>query len=289
MDDAGGRDDSDPLDQKKREFLDSFFRKGAAFTHDLLRENDRMRRRIVSLEQQIATTQSAPPSQQTLDELVEKIHALETERRTLHERFSEIDSLESRLGERYEEIERENNDLASLYVAKSQLHSSLDLAHVVQVIVEILLNFCGASRFALLLFDERGQLLPLASEGLSMADVPQCVPGAGRLGESIASRHPVVADCIEQPEQPEQPAGSVAGAHLVSIPLCCNDDVIGVIVVWAFLPQKRELWEVDRRIFRLLCESAGVAIEAARLSTAAQQAGEVFMKGRFEQYAALLH
>lgn len=280
MDDAGGRDDSDPLDQKKREFLDSFFRKGAAFTHELLKENDRMRRHIVSLEQQVSTSQQASPSQQTLDDLIEKIHMLENERRALRERFSEMDSLETRLDERYEEIESENNDLASLYVAKSQLHSSLDLAHVVQVTIEILLNFCGASRFAVVLFNEHGELKPLASEGLSMAAVPACDPTAGQLGRSMAARRPIIADSL-----------TVSADHepVVSIPLCCGRDIIGAVLVWEFLAQKQELWDVDRRIFGLLCESAGVALESARRSTDAQRAGDVFKKGRFEQYVALLH
>src|SRR5688572_21577460 len=112
-DDAG--DDRESLLTKKKEFFETFFRKGAEITRELLAENDRLRRRIVDLE---------------------------------------------------DELERENGDLASLYVAQTQLHASLDAAEVVRVIMEIALNFIGAQRFGIYLLDGGGTLKVLAAEGI---------------------------------------------------------------------------------------------------------------------------
>ena len=83
-----------------------------------------------------------------------------------------------------EDLLKENERLASLYVAASQLHSTLDPFELQQIIVEILLNFVGAKVFALLAPDDEGMLGPLITEGIAAAAVPRREAGSGRRGRA---------------------------------------------------------------------------------------------------------
>src|SRR6185503_3111118 len=86
------------------------------------------------------------------------------------------------------DIERENNNLANLYVASYQLHSTMDLRELTQIILEILLNFVGAKTFAVQLVGEDGERLrTLAAEGIDRARVPESGAKEGRVGEVVAS------------------------------------------------------------------------------------------------------
>lgn len=251
--------DSDDLVAKKKEFVEAFFRKGAEFTEELLRENEKLRFRVVQLEEQLASATRALPTPATLKELVEKIHALEKEREELLARFASVQAENREYEARYHEIERENNNLASLYVAASQLHSTLDLREVLQVIVEIVLNFVGAKTFAVYLLDEGARLLrAVAAENVAVKDVPPRPLGEGIVGR-IAQSGEAHFGGIPGGER------TAADEPVIAIPLRFGDRVVGAIAVWEFLSQKTELAEVDYEIFRLLGAHAASALEAARL------------------------
>ena len=92
--------------------------------------------------------------------------------------------------DRYHDIERENNNLANLYVASFQLHSTMELRELTQIILEILLNFVGAKTFAIqLVDDDHGKLRTLASEGIERGKVPEGAVDEGHVGEVIKSGH----------------------------------------------------------------------------------------------------
>src|SRR5690349_11116942 len=166
------------LQASKREFIETFFKRGAEFTEELMRENERLRFRVVQLEEErralLSRGDPTPGSaQSTLRELVARIESLEGERQALIDRYSGVERQNADFSSRYHDIERENNNLANLYVASYQLHSTLDLREVTQIILEILLNFVGAKTFAIqLVDDERRRLRTLASEGVERARVP---------------------------------------------------------------------------------------------------------------------
>lgn len=169
-----------------------------------------------------------------------------------------------------EDLLRENERLASLYVAASQLHSTLDPDEVEQIIVEILLNFVGAKVFALLAPDELGTLAPLVSEGIDAADVPRRAPGpsGGLIGDVFAGRPAHLASAPVPPRP-------IDAEPLVAIPLrvrvAGKPTIVGVIAVWEFLQQKDVISDVDMELFNLLSESAGVALEAALCAAAMGQ------------------
>jgi hypothetical protein len=268
--DQGG-DDPRGLLAQKEEFLESFFRRGAEFARELLEENDRLRRRVLELEERLSTT-GAGAGDGALEGLAERIARLEKERAALLERFSEI--------------EQENNDLASLLVAQSQLHASLDAREVLQVIVEVLLNFVGAQRFAVLLLDESETLRPLVTHGVEPAAIPARPRGEGVAGQVLASDEPYVAPLDGGAPDGRDPA---TAEPLVCFPLKQSGGTVGVVAIWSFLPQKHVLADIDTQIFTLIAGSGSRALEAARLASDA--AAGVITPPRhtpFEVYAAFV-
>lgn len=273
-------DDSTLVD-KRREFIDSFFRKGAELTRELLQEIDRLRRREVELEELLSRREQSPPSETTLRELADRISALEIERDQLLLRLRDIDTGDHRFNERYAEIERENNDLASLYVAQSQLHSTLVASEVITVITEILLNFVGASRFAITLLDAASTPQVLSAEAMDRAAASALLAGTGVVAGVLASGKTHIGTLPASRES--------AGEPIVCFPLRQGTRIVGAVPVWGFWAQKDELTELDARMFQLLATSGGHALEAARLAAlthatgAAQNGG-----GPFEVYSALM-
>ncbi len=231
-DDRPGDEDRDSLLSKKKEFFESFFRQGAEITRELLAENDRLRRRIVDLE---------------------------------------------------DALERENGDLASLYVAQTQLHASLDAGEVIRVILEIGLNFVGAQRFAIFLVDRSGRLRALAAEGIDVETLPVVDPdGSGAIGAAFAGA-PMVVD----PEAPACRREPGVADPSVCCPLRARGKVIGVLAIWCFLRQKQQLTDLDRRLLELVSDGGGHALEAARLARQGLQGGGQ-SPGVHEDYAAML-
>ncbi len=251
------------LAASKREFIETFFRRGAEFTEQLMRENERLRYRIVQLEEEQkgrADLDRPGSAQQSLRELVARIEALETERRTLLNRYAGVELESSDFATRYHDIERENNHLANLYVASFQLHSTLDLREVTQIILEILLNFIGAKIVAVqLVDDERGVLRTLAAEGIERAQVPEGAIGDGRVGQVITSGDPFFDEWRPRTKL-------VLAEPLIVVPLKIRDKVVGVIVVWEMLQQKTSLADVDYELFNLLCAHAASALQGAKLN-----------------------
>jgi hypothetical protein len=285
MSDGEDRNEDEELSllEKREEFFSSFFRKGAEFTRELLEDNDRLRRRVVQLESQLKHAREQEPSARTLQELVDKLHALEQERTELLARFADTETQESAFAERYAEIERENNNLASLYVAQTQLHSTLDVAEVVGVMVEIVLNFVGGRNFAIYLCDESGTLRPLEAHALNLADVPCFERGQGVIGAVAANGKTFTG------EGPV-PKGLRPGRDepFVCLPLRAGGSIVGAIAIWGFLIQKESLVDVDQQIFDLLASSGGHALEAALLASCARRDGVAPVTGTFEACAELL-
>jgi nitrate/nitrite-specific signal transduction histidine kinase len=254
----------DDLVAKQKEFLDAFFKKGAEFTEELLRENEKLRFRVVQLEEQIASSARAIPTPATLKELVEKIHSLEQEREQLMSRFSSVEAENQQYEARFHQIERENNNLASLYVAAYQIHSTFDLREVLQTVVEILLNFVGAKTFALLVLDDEPRVLrPVVTEGIERARVPDVPLGKGLIGKvaETGQSHLGAIRADSRSAPPDDP--------LICVPLRMKERVVGALSIWDFLMQKTELADVDYEIFNLLAAHAASALEAARLAAEA--------------------
>src|SRR5205814_8516566 len=83
------------LVESKREFIETFFKRGAEFTEELMRENEKLRYRVVQLEEErrlvAEGADRAHPNTGALRELVARIEALEHEREQILSRFAGVE------------------------------------------------------------------------------------------------------------------------------------------------------------------------------------------------------
>ncbi len=244
---------------KADDFL-QMFKKGAEFTQDLLKENEKLRFRIVQLEESLKEKghEVVPEDVETV-ELQKKIESLELEKEEILGRIKVVEEENEDFANRYVEIEEENNMLANLYIASYQLHSTLDFREVLQIILEIVINLIGAEEFGVLLLDEKtNRLEPVASEGLETSELPSIDVGNGIIGESVETGENYFIDSTEGYERDfEKP--------IVCIPLKIKEHVIGVIAIYKLLVQKDEFTNVDYELFTLLAGHAATAVFSSRM------------------------
>jgi len=236
------------------------FKKGAEFTQDLLKENERLRYRIIKLEEALKEHggSEGDKSADTLA-LQKKIEALELEKEEILGQIRQVEEENQNFANRYVEIEEENNMLANLYIASYQLHSTLDFKEVLQIILEIVINLIGAEEFGVLLLDEKtNRLEPVASEGLEVSELPSVAVGSGIIGESVKLGENYFIDTMDGYVRDfEKP--------IVCIPLKIKEHVIGVIAIYKLLVQKDEFTNVDYELFTLLAGHAATAVFSSRM------------------------
>ncbi len=250
-------DDRDP-NKRAEEFL-QVFKKGAEFTQDLLKENERLRFRIVKLEESHRGLEQGAEESGVTAELRRKVESLEREKAEIIDRIKQVEEENQGFANRYVEIEEENNMLANLYIASYQLHSTLDFREVLQIILEIVINLIGAEEFGILLLDEKtNRLEPVASEGVETSDLPSVNVGQGVIGEAVKTGENYFIESMEGYQRTfEKP--------IVCIPLKIKEHVIGVIVIYKLLVQKSEFTNVDYELFTLLGGHAATAIFSSRM------------------------
>ena len=250
-------DDRSNIFERQEEFL-SIFKKGAEFTRELMTENERLRRKMLELEDGQHQAALNPDDWEKLRvELIGTIANLEEENRTFRERLMEVEEENRKFADRYVEIEEENNNLANLYVASYQLHSTLDLDEVLKIIIEIVINLVGAEVFAVYILDEgTGELGVAASEGAQSSEFPPCEVGSGPIGKALGSMEPV---CWQTDRSDD------LGQPIVCIPLSVQNSPIGAIAIYSLLQQKEGFSALDHELFTVLGGHAATALFAARL------------------------
>ena len=180
-------------------------------------------------------------------------------------RFAGVERQNRDFYDRYHDIERENNNLANLYVASFQLHSTMDLREVTQIILEILLNFVGAKTFAIQLVDEEQRQVAHAG-GRGRRSRAQGARGrgrrrarrrGGRVGPAASS---TASGCARAPIWRTSIARSSSCRSRSATRSSAS------IVIWDLLSQKTALADVDYELFNLLGR-------ARRLGAAGREAG----------------
>ncbi len=238
-------------------------KKGAEFTQELLKENEKLRYQVVHLqEENIAFTKESmeKSSSAELERLQKRLEQLESEKNQLLERFRRVEEENKDFANRYLEIENENNNLANLYIASYQLHSTLDFKEVLMIILEIVINLIGAEQFGILLLDEKShELKAVATEGMDTDDIPSVTLGAGIIGNVARSGESYFREDLSQkgPFNPLEP--------MVCIPMMIKERVIGVIVIYKLLQQKDKFTSLDYELFTLLAGHTATAIFSSKL------------------------
>ncbi len=243
--------------RRGEEFL-SMFSRGLEFTKELVQENEKLRKKILFLEQEQSTAAHNPKDWDGLRaELLARIESLENEKRGTIARLHEVEEENRHFADRYLEVEEENNNLANLYVASFQLHSTLRMNEVVSIILEIVINLIGAEIFAIYAVDENsGAIAPIAAEGFEVKRFPSARLGSGLIGEAVASGQLYTAE-----------AGSAEDdmTPIVCIPLRVQEQPVGAIVIHRLLAQKDGFTALDHELFTLLAGHAATALFSARL------------------------
>ncbi len=221
------------------------------------------------LDDLVLTKRAQQAAREGVDErLGERLHALEKECARLRR---EQDGALRRIGELEQEnldfanqlvqVEEVNNNLTNLYIASSRLHSTLDRVETLDIIKEVVINFVGAEKFAVFLFDQkRRSLLYETGEGFENADnFPEIPLGEGVLGETATKAENYFF------------SGSVSEGSddilfpIVAIPLIIHGQMIGVLAIYRLFIQKEQLESIDYQLFSMLGEHAATALFSSTL------------------------
>ena len=258
--DKKGRSDR-PLPELKKErdsFVQTFFRKGAQFTQELVNENSKLRHHVAELEQETTRLRTQLASDDAIRELLKKIEGLEREKKKLLSRFEQVEAESSRWVDQYTEVEGELANFANLYVASYQLHASLSFRTTLRQIRELLEQLVGASQFAVYLQKSDGRtLVPIVADGIGKARSVVIDPDDGGLGE-------VFSTGVAQIERGSLEGGSIDNP-VALVPIKMEDKVVGVFAIFATLEQKPRFLPVDFELFKLLGAHAAEALVCARL------------------------
>ncbi|MEB2311373.1 MAG: GAF domain-containing protein [Sorangiineae bacterium] len=257
--------DSQPPDLRKErdEFLQNFSR-GARLTEEFVQEQQRLQRRLGELEEENAKLRATLEADHAVRELLDKIELLERDKRELLSRFRDAERQSTDISERFQEVENEFANLANLFVASNQLHSSLSPRGVMRRVKEVLAQLVGAERYGVYLLGAQGdEVVPIASEG---------VPGErlaplrveGRLAEVLRTGGAFV-------EEDGSPADGGAAGPVAIVPLRVDERTVGVIVIFSTLTQKTHFDTVDFELFKLLGQHAASALVAASLFEQAER------------------
>ena len=254
------------LKEKRDAFLQSFFKRGAELSDELVQENRRLREQINALETENAGLKTQVASDRAMRDLLKKIDQLEKEKTRLLSSVHEQEEITGQIANRFAQVEGELESFANLYVASFQLHLSARVRTVVRHVKELLQQLVGARSMAIYFADAEGhRLVPVASEGVELSALADVAVRDGVAEDPVA----VVIERAFLTGVTYVADGPVASRPAACIPLQVEDRPVGAIVLFDLLAQKAELVTVDRELFKLLGAHAGVSLVAAYAYTAA--------------------
>lgn len=197
--------------------------------------------------------------------------ALAEENQRLLARINELEEENQDFADQLVEIEQVNNNLTNLYIASTRLHSELDHDRVVSIIKEVAINFVGAEKFALLMYDKETSILSFESgEGFESGEFPEISVENGlwkevvECGESFYQENSVV----EGSDDPAVP--------LAAIPLKIDERCLGVLAVYHLFVQKDKFEPVDYQLFSMMAEHAAIALFSSSLYGASERKRETY-------------
>lgn len=211
------------------------------YVNGLLHENERLRARASMLESDLLGAQ-------------EQQRATAAELQRMRASLEEVAGQSRHLAERHQYMEEQSSNLANLYVASYQLHTSVDRDAVLTAIQEIVINLVGSEQLAIYERVSEREFRLASSFGLEDSGVATLVTGEfaveklgeGHIFEDPANRQPLTA-CV---------------------PLQIGDRVEGAILVFRLLDHKPSLEQVDHELFELLAVHASTALYCATLHSA---------------------
>ncbi len=178
----------------------------------------------------------------------------------LKRRIADLESENREFAEQIINIEEVNNVLSNLYVASSRLHAVLDRSRVATIINEVVINFIGAEKFALLTLDqESGELRFETGEGFGDGEFPRISASEGIWREVVEEgRSSFSEDAVaEGSDDPLKP--------IAAIPLRIHEQPIGVLAIYRLFVHKESFNPLDYQLFSMLAEHAAGALFSSRI------------------------
>lgn len=210
--------------------------------------------------------------QQRLQELEQECARLKAEAEAAQERIAALERENQEFADQFVQIEEVNNNLTNLYIASSRLHSTLDRGEALAIIKEVVINFVGAEKFAILSHDDAEGLLSYeAGEGFEDdEEFPDIQIGEGILGQTAQNKEDyfVEGSIVEGSDDPLRP--------LVAIPLVIHDEVIGLLAIYRLFVQKERLDPVDFQLFSMLGEHAATALFSSALYSKSERKRQTY-------------
>ncbi len=231
--------------------LRSFLRKGVEYAETLLEENRALRSEIEALRADGARLRAQISSDDAIRDLIKTVEGLETERRSLLERSENLEARARERDTREAEVDQEISDLANLYVASFQLHTTLELKRVLRHLSDMIGQLVGAESFAVFIADDQ-KLHPIMVEGDRPVGVETL--GEGFVGSAILAGIAEIQEDLSRQERP-----------LAIIPFRVGNRSVGGAVLYSLLEQKTAWASVDRELFELLGMHAGAALLSATI------------------------
>ncbi len=175
-----------------------------------------------------------------------------------------------------EELRARTQQLEAVRAVSAEITHELDLRNLLQLVDRRAAELVGAERGAILLWDEAHQrLVPQAWHGYGpwVGDVrPRLGEGvAGLVGERREGL--IVNDYRNSPHAHPLFLERSLDAAVLCEPLLYRDRLLGVILL-AGSPSHRQFSSEDQQLLRLFAVQAAIAIENARLHSAALRRGE---------------
>jgi len=216
----------------------------------LIQENARLRTLVNDLEEQRRQGE-------------QQLGIATSEREKLAERIDQIEIESQNLLDQFQEVEQQNSDLASLYVASYRLHETLARSEVIAVIEEIVVNLIGSEELAIFELDsDAGKFKLIDSLGIDPEDLQRVRLNEARIEEASEALQEVVK--TGQRYVVNSIDGEVVdeSSRLTAcIPLALDGKLIGAIAVFRLLDQKeRRLAPLDFELFDLLATHAASAL-----------------------------
>jgi putative methionine-R-sulfoxide reductase with GAF domain len=251
--DAPGHD----LKVERDQFLKKFSG-GAKLTEEFLREVEQLQERVRHLEAENAGLRAKVEADDAIRDLLSKIERLETEKRELLSRYHRVEEVNSEFTQRVQEVESEFANLANLFVASNQLHSSLSPRGVTRRIKEVLAQLVGAERYCMYLANgDNSELVPIAYEGVAGSALTPVKIADSELGQALLKGTASVSD--------NDPTAGTVQRPAAIIPLTVDEKTVGVIAIFSTLAQKKRFDTVDFELFKLLGQHAAAALVSASL------------------------
>jgi hypothetical protein len=255
---------SPDLKSERDRFVKSFSR-GSRLTDEFIQDYERLLERLATLEGENANLRAQVAADRAVRELVQKIELLEAEKSDLLSRTNRAEAISHQFTTRVQEVESEFSNLANLYVASNQIHSSLSPRGVTRRIKEVLAQLVGAERYSMYLANQDfTELVPIASEGVPGNELVPVPIAGSRLGEVLQSGEAKV-------EEEKNPSQGDLNRPAAVIPLVVDDRVVGVSAIFSTLSQKTRFDAVDFELFRLLGQQAAAALVSASLFAQAER------------------